>query len=349
MRIDERDIMFSRMARQAGTPAYDDYYERHPEHLETDERLRQMPQLCGVGTTTYDPLNSPMVGAAFHFLDDIKHLADGPPASAEQTEGTPEQFTSRVKGLAAHYGAVLSGVARLDASYYYSHRGRQEASYGEPLNPEHSYTFVYAVEMEEALVHTAPLLPQSLAVTKGYVDAAVIGMVLTYYIKSLGYDARAHVDGNYLMVMPLAAKAAGLGDVGRHGLLVTERYGPRVRLGAVTTNLPLIADGPSDFDLQVFCELCGKCAKSCLAQAIPNGNKTDAYWQIKQESCYEKWRVLGTDCGVCLSACPFSVGLPQELIDAYKRSDEGAKTLLSFYEEKHASRPINRAGLEWLK
>ncbi len=349
MRIDERDIMFSRMAREAGTPAYDDYYKRHPEHLETDEHLRQMPQLCGIGTTTYDPLNSPMVGAAFHLLDDIKHLAEGPTVATEQVHGTPEQFTSKLKGLAAHYGAVLSGVALLDESYYYSHRGRQEASYGEPLNPEHSYTFVYAVEMAEALVHTAPLLPQSLAVTKGYVDAAVIGMVLTYYIKSLGYDARAHVDGNYLMVMPLAAKAAGLGDVGRHGLLVTEAYGPRVRLGAVTTNLPLLADGPSDFNLQAFCELCGKCAKSCLAQAIPKENQPEAYWQIKQEKCYEKWRVLGTDCGVCLSACPFSVGLPQALIADYKTSTDSAKELLAFYEEKHASRPINRDGLEWLK
>lgn len=349
MRIDERDIMFARMARQAGTPTYDDYYERHPEHLETDEQLRQMPQLCGVGTTTYDPINSPMVGAAFHFLDDIKHLAEGPPVSTEQVIGTPEQFTERIKGLASHYGAVLSGVALLDDSYYYSHRGRHEANYGEQLTPKHRFTFVYAVEMAEPLIHTAPLLPQSLAVTKGYVDAAVIGMVLTYYIKSLGYDARAHVDGNYLMVMPLAAKAAGLGDLGRHGLLVTEAYGPRVRLGAVTTDLPLIVDGPSDFNLQVFCELCGNCAKSCLAQAIPKENQPDTYWQIKQERCYEKWRVLGTDCGVCMSVCPFSTKLPTELIKDYKASNENAKALLAFYETAHPTRPMNKEGLAWLK
>ena len=45
--------------------------------------------------------------------------------------------------------------------------------------------------------------------TKGYIDAALIGMVLTYWIKGLGYEARSHMDGNYLMVMPLAAKVDG--------------------------------------------------------------------------------------------------------------------------------------------
>ena len=30
------------------------------------------------------------------------------------------------------------------------------------------------------------------------------------------------------------------------------------------------------------------------------------YWQIKGEKCYEVWKRIGTDCGVCMKVCPFS-------------------------------------------
>jgi epoxyqueuosine reductase QueG len=124
------------------------------------------------------------------------------------------------------------------------------------------YNFVFAVEMDMPYISKAPFIPESIAVTKGYVDAAIIGMIVTYYIKSLGYEARNHMDGNYLMVMPLAAKAAGFGDIGRHGLLITPEYGPRIRLGAVTTSMPLVPDAISEFNVKEFCYLCGKCALS---------------------------------------------------------------------------------------
>ncbi|MCD4724644.1 MAG: hypothetical protein K8R63_07350, partial [Bacteroidales bacterium] len=29
-------------------------------------------------------------------------------------------------------------------------------------------------------------------------------------------------------------------------------------------------------------------------------------WQIKQEDCYTYWCISGTDCGRCMSDCPFS-------------------------------------------
>lgn len=355
MRIDEREIMFARMSRQPGTKAYTDYYEAHPEHQEGDDRRRQMPHMGEEGTMTHDPINSPMVDAAFHFLGDIKHLAEGPAISSVKVEGSSETFTKRLKGLAVHYGAVLTGVAGYDENYYYSHRGRHDANFGEPVTLKHPYTFVFAVEMAEDMINAAPQLQESLAVTKGYVDAAVIGMVLTYYIKSLGYEARNHMDGNYLMVLPLAAREAGLGDLGRHGLLITESYGPRIRLGAISTNMPLTVDGRSDFNVTAFCELCAKCVRTCPSKSIP-AEPSKCFeeggaprWQIQQELCYEKWRILGTDCGVCLATCPFSIGLPETLITAYKQNPVAAVPLLEHHNNLHPIRAFNKEKPDWLK
>jgi ferredoxin len=307
--IDERDVMFARMARKPGSPEYDEYYGRNPQKKEGDDLLRMKPPMGDETAKFFAPHDSALVDASFQFLSDIKGLVDGPSKANVKVIGTAEDFTSRLKAVAALYGARLTGVAEYDAHYYYSHRGRQDGDYGDAVYCALPYTFVFAVEMDRELIETAPKVTQSIAVTKGYIDAAVVGMVLTYWIKQMGYEARNHMDGNYLMVMPLAARAAGLGDIGRHGLLITKEFGSRVRLGAVTTDLPLVVDGVADFSVSAFCETCGVCARFCPAKAIDSGERklVDGVlrWQIEQEKCYGKWQSFGSDCGICVARCPF--------------------------------------------
>lgn len=45
------------------------------------------------------------------------------------------------------------------------------------------------------------------------------------------------------LAIPYAIKA-GLGEYGRHGLLITPEYGPRVRIGKIFTDMPLAHDVP---------------------------------------------------------------------------------------------------------
>lgn len=68
-------------------------------------------------------------------------------------------------------------------------------------------------------------------------------MQLAEFMRSIGYPARAHIDGSYRVVCPLVARDAGLGEIGRMGLLMTPELGPRVRIAVVTTDLPLVPDG----------------------------------------------------------------------------------------------------------
>jgi epoxyqueuosine reductase QueG len=95
------------------------------------------------------------------------------------------------------------------------------------------------------------------------------------------------------------------------GLLMTPRLGPRVRLGVVTTNLPLVSDPPGD-DASVidFCLVCKKCATNCPVGAIPCDDRTRVddglRWAIDPETCYRYWNVIGTDCATCMRVCPYS-------------------------------------------
>jgi epoxyqueuosine reductase QueG len=109
----------------------------------------------------------------------------------------------------------------------------------------------------------------------------------------------------------LVARDAGLGEIGRMGLLMTPELGPRVRLTVVTTDLPLAPDKREREDTVIdFCRRCQKCADVCPSRAIPFDDRVEMdgalRWKINSEACFTAWCTLGTDCGRCMSACPYS-------------------------------------------
>ena len=91
------------------------------------------------------------------------------------------------------------------------------------------------------------------------------------------------------------------------GILLTKEFGPKIRLGAVTTDAPLESLENKNFNVLEFCKTCGKCAELCPSSAIAPLSRTENALKpsINPEKCYETWKELGTDCGVCLAACPF--------------------------------------------
>ncbi len=348
-KIDERDTMFARMNYKVGSKQYEDYYSRNEEKKAIDDVVRQKPNICGPGSATYNVVNSPIADANFLFLNDIRKLSEGP-ISQKKVEVSKEQMTKKLKALALHYGAVLCGICLLEDYHYYSFRGRHDEVYGEEIDVnKHKYAIVFAVEMDKAMINRAPQISEVIETSKGYVDAAIIGMQLSYYIRLLGYDARNHMDSNYLLVAPLVARDAGLGEIGRNGILTTKKYGSRIRLGIVTTEMELIHDSEDEFGLQRFCQLCDKCIKVCPGKAIPKGDKIPIdgllRWQINQENCYSLWRNIGTDCGICISSCPFSQGVEEGLVD----SDDKVVDILKRYEEDFGIRPYIKEAPEWLK
>lgn len=308
-RVDERDTIFARARYRPGTAEYQDYYSRHPELKEADDRFRALPELGVPGGQYYDQLITPLSNISFELNQEIGHLVDGE-VSPKRVKVTPAEMAGRIKGLARYLGAELVGITELDQAYVYSHVGRGLGRYGEEIELSHRYAIVIGVEMDWQMVHAAPAAPTLVESSFKYVEAAKIAIVLAKYIRALGYPARAHIDANYrVMAVPLAWKA-GLGELGRMGYLITPQFGPRVRLSVVTTDLPLKTDKPITFGVQDLCRRCKKCATNCPSGAIPQGDKTAVRgvekWELDRERCYTLWRALGTDCALCMRVCPYS-------------------------------------------
>ena len=109
------------------------------------------------------------------------------------------------------------------------------------------------------------------------------------------------------------ARMAGIGWQGKNLLLITSRFGSRVRLATILTEAPLHVDGP----VPNRCGKCNRCRDACPVNAIRGVNTTDHYSSRNEamhfSRCVEKLTVEfaglpGIEkpiCGICINACPF--------------------------------------------
>jgi reductive dehalogenase len=302
--------MFARGHLQPASPNYETYYAMRPENQEGDDKTRSLPGLASPRSSAYHPLVFASTDASFGLTEALRDAVDGPPAP-DPFDVEATSITEFVKDLARYYGALEVGIAEMQPYHVYSHIGRGSGQYGAPVNLEHRYGIAFTVEMDLNLVSTAPYAPTFMESARQYVESARVAVQLANFVRLLGYPARAHIDGNYRVVAPLVARDAGLGEIGRMGLLMTPGLGPRVRLGVVTTDLPLIPDGRGeDRSVLDFCTICSKCADCCPPHAIPQGDRLEIdgalRWRINDAICYRYWHAVGTDCARCMAVCPYS-------------------------------------------
>jgi epoxyqueuosine reductase QueG len=131
---------------------------------------------------------------------------------------------------------------------------------------------------------------------------------------------RLHKIGNKGLVLPAAggpyggkylegpvsykklAEIAGLGIVGWNSLLLTPKYGPKVRLaGVVTDALVTTSSAPEDF-ISPCAECGGACVKICPINAI-HKPAAGTNFQIDKYAC-NTYLVAAGACAECLKVCP---------------------------------------------
>jgi len=108
----------------------------------------------------------------------------------------------------------------------------------------------------------------------------------------------------------MAATSAGIGWIGKNGLLINAEYGPRLSLATVITDAPLQVSSPIEFS---HCGECSLCVEFC-----PSGSLTGNHWSriepftelIKLDRCNthkSKSRTLNgkPNCGLCINICPY--------------------------------------------
>lgn len=267
-----------------------------------------------------------------------KAQRDGPVGPEKMDIKDVRALTAYIKSQGKALGAGLVAVTRLDQAHVFTkdHQDR-------PINLGHTYAIVLATDLPYQLaLPSAPLpwkeyyaaLPEELAALladripqhgadivspeelekiketmRFFSEGGRSAVELARLIRSLGYEARAHYSRwSEVQIIPLAQEA-GLGELGRNGLLLTKEYGPRASFSVVTTSLPLELDETQDLGLRSFCASCEKCAEACPVKALPLGGPKEergtVKWVSDGERCYN-YLLANPKCLACIGSCPFN-------------------------------------------
>ncbi|MFC1804140.1 [Fe-S]-binding protein [Thermoproteota archaeon] len=177
---------------------------------------------------------------------------------------------------------------------------------------------ILAMEMSKEIINKAPSQETLNMVFGTYDDLGKAVNKLAEYLRDHGYAAQAdHPLGGLVLFPPLAQKA-GIGWVGKHGLLITPEFGPRLRLAAVYTNIGNLPFAESNIHgwIEDYCKICRICVKQCPPKAIGDESvthETGRITHISQQDCFEYFMQY-YGCSVCIKVCPFS-----KSTDAYDR------------------------------
>lgn len=249
------------------------------------------------------------------FLDPLSMLRDGPGETIDVGDAGPA--ATMLKHAARTVGADLVGIAAYDERWTYTDRFSVQAGGAKPnpLPDDTTSVIVIGQAMDSTLIGTAPSALSGAATGLGYSNDAGVLLTIAQFIINLGYQAVPSMNDTALAI-PYAIKA-GLGEYGRHGLVITPEFGSSVRFGKIFTNLPLAHDRPISFGVTEMCEICDACSAGCPSKAIPLGPPTTERhnrsnlagvrkWTIDGEKCFGYWSKINSDCSVCIRVCPYT-------------------------------------------
>ena len=263
------------------------------------------------------------------------------PAPTGRPKTSAKEASQIVRKAAQVLGADQVGFAELDRRWVYSHYFDEETKkdhpikfsddpgyqqYDQPIRLEDG-TRVIPKEMKYVVVvlhewgkdidgteYAPALLTEGLS-TLAYARMAPTLWMLAEFIRGLGYNAIPAANDTALSI-PLAVDA-GLGQLGRHGLLINPKVGSRCRISKIFTDLPLEPAGAVDSGITEFCNACLKCVPKCGTGAITKGNrsfdpldKSNATgvlsWKVDAKKCMTFQIRVGSTCSTCVRRCAWT-------------------------------------------
>ncbi len=193
-------------------------------------------------------------------------------------------------------GISAVGIAQYDRRYTFEPAQR---------NAFDDRVVVCALEQSWAATQTAPsaqMLKASL-----FADAQLIELatLLTQWLHGQGYRARLHEQPGETMLLHYAV-AAGLGQMGMNGQILTPRAGSRCRLVGFTTNAPLDVGEPTDYGIDKICDSCQVCVSRCPSGAIQTRRVVDRGVEKSKINTSRCFPVVAQahGCGICMKVCP---------------------------------------------
>ncbi len=288
-----------------------------PEELATVPGIPQNPDTVNFYTRNY-PIESHNVENFVYRkwsreVSDIKEIRDAhetlnkPLILAARDSGDIEptvepvpgkDVTQEIKDKALELGYAMVGITNYDTRYTYVSKRKWVKPYPNAI--------CLALEQPYQETQTIPSDVAEEAVFSTYRREGSLGLELADYIRSLGYHAQVHSPTDASTAVIPMFVAAGMGQMGAMGYLLSPHFGSRHRLMMITTDAVVNHDEPVDYGINAFCTICQVCVNRCPGRALM---REKVWWRG-----VEKFKLIAkrcrpvmahyAACGVCMKVCP---------------------------------------------
>ncbi len=238
-----------------------------------------------------------MAGSTFNIRKSIFDLEKNPENGKKQIDA---QTLNELYSFARSSGANDIGFCRVPQEWVFK-----------KLAIRYTNAIVLTLEMDKERMDLAPNPDTAVMVHETYNQLGQTANKIAGWLREQGFAVHAGHPLGGMALYPPMAQAAGLGWRGISGLLITPRFGPRVRLAAVFTeieNLPFYNGSEHSWILD-FCQTCRRCIRDCPADAFyvqpihhPNNGLITVIDNTRCFPYFAKYH----GCSVCIKVCPFN-------------------------------------------
>ena len=222
-----------------------------------------------------------------------------PPVSPRRIEvSDPAAMAEEIKKKVRELGAELVGVTEISEEALFEGRSVRE-----------KYAICIGLSMDQEEMQHVPQPRAAAEVMRVYRAVSRIALRLAKHIAGLGWPAKAYGNPNStdILHIPLAINA-GLGQLGKHGSMISLEHGSNFRLAAVLTDLPMATDQPVDIGVDDICLQCRRCVVDCPPDAIFDTKQMvrgERKWYVDFDKCIPYF-VKTYGCAICIEVCPWS-------------------------------------------
>ncbi len=215
-----------------------------------------------------------------------------------------EDLTDDIRLAARELGFGEVGFTRFDRRYVYESKRRWV---------KYPHAICLALEQDYDQTQSLPSLEAEYAHYGTYEIESEKADTLAEMVRGRGYHAQIHSPRDpSAAVIPMFV-AAGLGQLGANGQLLSPHFGSRARLMMITTDAPVTYDEPVDYGIHGFCQKCQVCVNRCPGRALV---RERVWWRgaEKNKLIYDRCRPVMAKyegCAVCMKVCPIQkYGMP---------------------------------------
>lgn len=241
------------------------------------------------------PILLPTVKDIFSSLNEAKSNPLNP-----KTQISPE-LLGELEKIAEKAGIGSVGFTKVPDKYIFQEKGIRYRN-----------AIVVTMEMDKEKIESAPSIAAMKEILNTYHNLGKAVLKISRFLKKNGFGAQAvHPLGGVVMLVPLAIEA-NLGWIGHQGLVISPKFGPRMRLAAVLTsieNLPFTDSSTNEYSwIQDWCDSCKACLRKCPGKAILDPTieeNSDYRHYIEIDKCFPHF-IEEYGCSICIKVCPFS-------------------------------------------